>query len=89
MQSLLHCLRVGAQFLALRRQPPGVVLARPFGHRLGHAKSIIESMITTMRFFLASRWRLLALVLLLAVLAVSLGWCDPPDGGGIPGPWRK
>lgn len=41
------------------------------------------------RYALASRWRVLALAVLFAALAVSLGWCDPPDGGGIPGPWRK
>lgn len=41
------------------------------------------------RYTLAAHWRLLALAALLLVLAVSLGWCDPPNGGGIPGPWRK
>jgi hypothetical protein len=33
--------------------------------------------------------RAVLLALMLAAVAVSLGWCDPPDGGGIPGPWRK
>lgn len=42
-----------------------------------------------LRFAAPPSRRVILMALLLAVIAVSLGWCDPPDGGGIPGPWRK